>query len=55
MQFPDHTSSDDQMAGVVHPHKTGIAITALDISPERTHAVIAGKEILKTIQVSVAM
>ncbi|KAJ5131005.1 uncharacterized protein N7515_007044 [Penicillium bovifimosum] len=33
-------------------HKTGIAITALDISPERTHAVIAGKEILKTIQVS---
>ncbi|KAJ6079406.1 hypothetical protein N7467_009159 [Penicillium canescens] len=33
-------------------HKTGIAITALDISPERTHAVIAGKEILKTIRVS---
>lgn len=33
-------------------HKTGIAISALDISPERTHAVIAGKEILKTIQVS---
>ncbi|KAJ5774291.1 hypothetical protein N7457_009187 [Penicillium paradoxum] len=33
-------------------HKTGIAISALDISPEGTHAVIAGKEILKTIQVS---
>ncbi|KAJ5709290.1 hypothetical protein N7493_010624 [Penicillium malachiteum] len=33
-------------------HRTGIPITALDISPQRTHAVIAGKEILKTIRVS---
>lgn len=33
-------------------HRTGIAIAALDISPERTHAVIGGKEILKTIRVS---
>ena len=33
-------------------HKTGIPITALDISPQRTHAVIGGKEILKTIRVS---
>ncbi|KAJ5287722.1 hypothetical protein N7478_003408 [Penicillium angulare] len=33
-------------------HRTGIPIAALDISPERTHAVIAGKEILKTIRVS---
>ncbi|KAK9852511.1 uncharacterized protein MYU51_008351 [Penicillium brevicompactum] len=33
-------------------HKTGIAISALDISPDRTHAVIGGKEILKTIRVS---
>ncbi|KAL4890791.1 hypothetical protein BDV59DRAFT_77695 [Aspergillus ambiguus] len=33
-------------------HKTGIPIAALDISPQRTHAVIAGKEILKTIRVS---
>ncbi|CAL5870187.1 uncharacterized protein PFLUO_LOCUS4422 [Penicillium psychrofluorescens] len=33
-------------------HKTGIPIVALDISPQRTHAVIAGKEILKTIRVS---
>ncbi|CAG7945461.1 unnamed protein product [Penicillium salamii] len=33
-------------------HKTGIAIAALDISPDRTHAVIGGKEILKTIRVS---
>ncbi|RDH23823.1 WD repeat protein [Aspergillus niger ATCC 13496] len=33
-------------------HKTGIPIAALDISPQRTHAVIGGKEILKTIRVS---
>ncbi|PYH90050.1 WD repeat protein [Aspergillus ellipticus CBS 707.79] len=33
-------------------HKTGISIAALDISPQRTHAVIGGKEILKTIRVS---
>ncbi|KAL4875921.1 hypothetical protein BJY04DRAFT_149734 [Aspergillus karnatakaensis] len=32
-------------------HKTGISIAALDISPQRTHAVIGGKEILKTIRV----
>lgn len=33
-------------------HKTGIPIAALDISPDRTHAVLAGHNILKTIQVS---
>ncbi|KAF3387286.1 hypothetical protein F1880_000569 [Penicillium rolfsii] len=33
-------------------HRTGIPIAALDISPQRTHAVIGGKEILKTIRVS---
>lgn len=33
-------------------HKTGIPIAALDISPDRTHAVLAGRDILKTIQVS---
>ncbi|KAL4962295.1 WD repeat protein [Aspergillus stella-maris] len=32
-------------------HKTGISIAALDISPQRTHAVIGGKEVLKTIRV----
>ena len=32
-------------------HKTGIPIAALDISPNRTHAVLAGRDILKTIQV----
>ena len=32
-------------------HRTGIPIAALDISPDRTHAVLAGREILKTIRV----
>ena len=32
-------------------HKTGIPIAALDISPRGTHAVLAGRDILKTIQV----
>ena len=32
-------------------HKTGIPIAALDISPGGTHAVLAGRDILKTIQV----
>ncbi|KAL8853574.1 MAG: hypothetical protein Q9221_001560 [Calogaya cf. arnoldii] len=33
-------------------HKTGLPIDALDISPDRTHAILAGREILKTIRVS---
>lgn len=33
-------------------HKTGIPIAALDISPYRTHAILAGRDILKTVQVS---
>lgn len=33
-------------------HRTGISIAAIDISPYRTHAVLAGREILKTVQVS---
>ncbi|KAF2822492.1 hypothetical protein CC86DRAFT_385444 [Ophiobolus disseminans] len=32
-------------------HKTGLDISALDINRERTHAVLAGKEILKTVKV----
>ncbi|KAI4139289.1 MAG: hypothetical protein L6R39_006374 [Caloplaca ligustica] len=32
--------------------RTGMPINALDISPTRTHAVLAGREILKTIQVT---
>lgn len=32
-------------------HKTGLDISALDINRERTHAVLAGKDILKTVRV----
>ena len=32
-------------------HKTGIPIAAVDISPYRTHAILAGRDILKTIHV----
>ncbi|KAI4119301.1 MAG: hypothetical protein LQ345_000770 [Seirophora villosa] len=32
--------------------RTGLPINALDISPTRTHAVLAGREILKTVRVS---
>lgn len=33
-------------------HKTGIPISSVDISPQRTHAVVAGREILKTVRVT---
>lgn len=33
-------------------HRTGLPINALDISPARTHAILAGREILKTIRVT---
>ncbi|KAL8783336.1 MAG: hypothetical protein Q9213_004711 [Squamulea squamosa] len=33
-------------------HKTGLPINAFDISPSRTHAILAGREILKTIRVT---
>ena len=45
-QSPSATSSERKTQ-----HKTGIPIAALDISPGRTHAVLAGRDILKTIQV----
>jgi WD40 repeat protein len=32
-------------------HKTGIPISAFDISQDRTHAVLAGRDILKTIRI----
>lgn len=32
-------------------HKTGLPIDALDINRDRTHAILAGKEILKTVRV----
>ena len=33
-------------------HRTGIPIAALDISPNKSHAILAGREILKTIRVN---
>ncbi|KAI9755780.1 MAG: hypothetical protein M4579_004143 [Chaenotheca gracillima] len=33
-------------------HQAGISIAAVDISPQRTHAVLAGRDLLKTIRVS---
>ena len=33
-------------------HQTGLPITTLDISPQRTHAVVGGKDLLKIIRVS---
>ncbi len=33
-------------------HKTGIPIAALDICAHKTHAILAGRDILKTVQVS---
>ncbi|KAF2186781.1 hypothetical protein K469DRAFT_706769 [Zopfia rhizophila CBS 207.26] len=32
-------------------HKTGLEISALDINRDRTHAILAGREILKTVRV----
>lgn len=32
-------------------HKTGLDIAAIDINRDRTHAVLAGKEVLKTVRV----
>ncbi|KAJ9636345.1 SEA (Seh1-associated) complex subunit [Coniosporium tulheliwenetii] len=43
---PNSLSSQDAS------HKTGLEITALDINHERTHAILAGREILKTIRVA---
>ncbi|EEP76924.1 predicted protein [Uncinocarpus reesii 1704] len=39
-------------ASPIISHKTGIPIAALDVSPQRTHAILAGREILKTIRVT---
>ncbi|KAI4227206.1 MAG: hypothetical protein L6R36_002583 [Xanthoria steineri] len=33
-------------------HRTGLPIQALDISPGKTHAILAGRDILKTIRVT---
>ena len=46
----DHLHSPTSLERTTQ-HKTGIPIAALDISPRGTHAVLAGRDILKTIQV----
>ncbi|EAS33543.3 WD repeat protein [Coccidioides immitis RS] len=46
-----HSASTAGASPIVS-HKTGIPIAALDVSPQRTHAILAGREILKTIRVT---
>ncbi|KAM5432719.1 SEA (Seh1-associated) complex subunit [Microsporum ferrugineum] len=48
---PSYTISPPGSAPII-THKTGIPISAVDISPQRTHAIVAGREILKTIRVT---
>ncbi|KAI9802498.1 MAG: hypothetical protein M1825_002883 [Sarcosagium campestre] len=43
--------SSSPLSSQTATHKTGIPIAAVDLSPQRTHAVLAGREILKTIRV----
>lgn len=40
------------MPSKITTHHTGLPIAALDISPSGTHAILAGRDILKTIHVS---
>ncbi|KAF2748528.1 hypothetical protein M011DRAFT_400451 [Sporormia fimetaria CBS 119925] len=49
-RLPGRTAGSSQDAS----HKTGLDISALDINRDRTHAILAGKEILKTVRVDVA-
>ncbi|RMZ92133.1 hypothetical protein DV736_g625, partial [Chaetothyriales sp. CBS 134916] len=50
-----HTASSigryGALASQTASHRTGIPISALDINEQKTHAVLAGKEILKTVQI----
>lgn len=50
--FPQANQRHRPGASQTVTHKTGIPIASFDISPHKTHAVIAGREILKTIRVS---
>lgn len=47
-RLPGVSSGSSQDAS----HKTGLEISALDINRERTHAILAGREILKTIRIN---
>lgn len=49
---PSDRKSSSPLPSKITTHNTGIPIAALDISPSRTHAILAGRDILKTIQVS---
>ncbi|KIW89851.1 uncharacterized protein Z519_09280 [Cladophialophora bantiana CBS 173.52] len=46
-----HTYRHDSHSSQTATHRTGIPIAALDINRQKTHAVLAGKEILKTVRV----
>ncbi|RMZ77134.1 hypothetical protein DV737_g4479, partial [Chaetothyriales sp. CBS 132003] len=50
-----HTASSisryGALASQTATHRTGIPISALDINEQKTHAVLAGKEILKTVRI----
>ncbi|KAH0847444.1 double-strand break repair protein MRE11 [Fonsecaea pedrosoi] len=46
-----HTYRHDSHSSRTATHRTGIPIAALDINRRKTHAVLAGKEILKTVRV----
>ena len=50
-KYTDKTTSSPAVSRTV-THKTGIPIASLDISPDRTRAVLAGREILKIIHVT---
>ncbi|MCJ1469571.1 SEA (Seh1-associated) complex subunit [Pseudocyphellaria aurata] len=49
---PSDRNSSSHLASKITSHHTGIPIAALDISPSRTHAILAGRDILKTVHVS---
>ncbi|KAI9880825.1 MAG: SEA (Seh1-associated) complex subunit [Pleopsidium flavum] len=49
---PSEPRSSSPLSSKTTAHKTGIPIAALDISPRRTHVILAGREILKTVRVS---
>lgn len=52
--FQNDTADDicSSISSRTTAHRTGISIAAFDISPSRTHAILAGRDILKTVQVS---
>ena len=47
--YSSHHSFSTSRKEVVH--KTGLPISAIDVSPYKTHAILAGRDILKTVRV----